>query len=66
MLKIGINMTLVLLMTGCTTKVIYETNPDLCLLFDIHYVSENDTETTKEQEENYNDLYQRVCNENRD
>ena len=61
MLKILISVILAILMTGCATKVIYETNPDLCLLFDIHYVSENDTEKTKIQEENYNDLYQRVC-----
>ena len=52
-------------MTGCATKVIYETNPDLCMLFDIHYVSEDDTEGTRLQEENYNDLYKRVCNDKR-
>lgn len=55
-----LSLALVSLMSGCVKKVISVTNSG-CTTFDMIYPSVNDTDGTKHQVNDYNDIYQAIC-----
>lgn len=64
-LKVVMLPLIVVLLSGCSQKVIYEVNNG-CHIFDVGSVSIKDTEITMLWMENHNDIYNYFCGVNSD